>query len=804
MATGSAFSDLIPSLFYAKPGAGQPSYESIAQRRKIIEAMMGRQRPYPKTFGEGLSSIGDSIEEARLNRQLQGEEEASRAYSASQTTAPPPAGSTYTPYTPPSSASPATTGPRSDATGGEATPVASVSGVHPNVASWHDFATRPVDQGGLGAQPHQAAGIVANLQHESGPQIRPVGVVGDNGTAFGAAQWRGDRFANLQNFAKANGMDPMTTAAQQAFMRHELTGSGSYGGGSEAGAYKALLSAQDPRSAATAFNTSYERSADRTGKREAAAANLARVMSDPASTPRDRIAAQEAVRTADTPLTPADTAQEARISDVVGMTRAPPSFGFGATASNRTGDVQSDMPPVTGALQGPLGASVGDTVQQRQQATQPPPQAVPPPPGPQLAQGGPFPPVVSAGGQPQAIIPGGGLPTVPPAAAAPPPPPTAAPVSAAPPDPRTSLYKAPEVPPPMSRPPPPKLEPLENERTRHFQRLAADPRLSPLDRQVAHEQVKTEQEQIKSYNAQRMQEYNVYLKQHIDEEAARRNPATVYSTEKSRRDLEADVPTPLTPDQRKAYGIPENLPAAMTREGKIQYGPAGTNIKVNSDNKATEKGDEKLQEKLSESFIKTFEEGNSAGDEIKQLAEMRALAGRVGTGAGAVVKQYLGQWGIKSEGLDEIQALQAGISRLIPSQRVPGSGTSSDFDSQMFKDSVVGLSKTEKGNILIFDTMQGLAKNKLDRADVAGRVISGEITRSQGVKEMLGLQRQARDLSDRVHDHMVQSGQQQPQPAIPAAAMESAAEKWARDPVNANNPRAKIILEDLNRRRGGQ
>ena len=58
MAFGSAFTDLIPSLFYAKPGAGQPSYESIAQRRKIIEAMMGKQRPFPKTFGEGLTAIG--------------------------------------------------------------------------------------------------------------------------------------------------------------------------------------------------------------------------------------------------------------------------------------------------------------------------------------------------------------------------------------------------------------------------------------------------------------------------------------------------------------------------------------------------------------------------------------------------------------------------------------------------------------------------------------------------------------------------------------------------------------------------
>jgi hypothetical protein len=140
-----------------------------------------------------------------------------------------------------------------------------------NVQSWYDFARKPLDQGGLGLTHEQAAGKVANLQAESGQNIRPWGVSGDNGTAFGAAQWRGDRFANLQKFAADRGLDYRSTEAQQGFMRQEYLGS-------ERKAYDALTSAQTPDQAATAINRFYERSADRTGGREANALRLSRLL----------------------------------------------------------------------------------------------------------------------------------------------------------------------------------------------------------------------------------------------------------------------------------------------------------------------------------------------------------------------------------------------------------------------------------------------------------------------------------------------------------------------------------------------
>jgi Phage tail lysozyme len=133
-----------------------------------------------------------------------------------------------------------------------------------NATSWMDFAQRSRDEGGLGLEKHQAAGVVGNLVNESGEDLPAWGPSGDNGTAWGTAQWRGDRLEALKAHAQANGTDYRTPEAQQAFMRHEFDTT-------ENPAYQAILAAKTPEDAATAMNTRYERSADTTGHREARA-----------------------------------------------------------------------------------------------------------------------------------------------------------------------------------------------------------------------------------------------------------------------------------------------------------------------------------------------------------------------------------------------------------------------------------------------------------------------------------------------------------------------------------------------------
>lgn len=71
----------------------------------------------------------------------------------------------------------------------------------------------------FGFAPHMSAGIVGNLIQESG--MNP-NAVGDNGTAFGIAQWRGERYEALKRFAASRGKPWNDLQTQIAFINHEL------------------------------------------------------------------------------------------------------------------------------------------------------------------------------------------------------------------------------------------------------------------------------------------------------------------------------------------------------------------------------------------------------------------------------------------------------------------------------------------------------------------------------------------------------------------------------------------------------
>lgn len=96
----------------------------------------------------------------------------------------------------------------------------------------------------FGYTPAQAAGIVGNLVQESG--VSPNGAVGDNGTAFGLAQWRGERFEALKRFAAERGTEWTDFQTQLAFIDHELRTS-------ESAAGQRLRAAASVEDAAAAF-----------------------------------------------------------------------------------------------------------------------------------------------------------------------------------------------------------------------------------------------------------------------------------------------------------------------------------------------------------------------------------------------------------------------------------------------------------------------------------------------------------------------------------------------------------------------
>lgn len=102
-----------------------------------------------------------------------------------------------------------------------------------------------------GWTPAQAAGIVGNLQAESGANLK-TNAVGDGGKAYGIAQWHPDRQAN---FSKAFGKDIRDAGfkEQLAFVQWELENS-------EKNAANMLRQAKTPEDAAYLFDKYYERS----------------------------------------------------------------------------------------------------------------------------------------------------------------------------------------------------------------------------------------------------------------------------------------------------------------------------------------------------------------------------------------------------------------------------------------------------------------------------------------------------------------------------------------------------------------
>ena len=154
---------------------------------------------------------------------------------------------------------------------------------------------------------------------------------------------------------------------------------------------------------------------------------------------------------------------------------------------------------------------------------------------------------------------------------------------------------------------------------------------------------------------------------------------------------------------------------------------------VNIDQKAEGAFDKKLAEQQATTFDTMATEGMNAKSELAVIGELNGLLkGQGGTLTG--LSGALAKYGIGGDGIGDLQAADALINKLIPSQRQPGSGSMSDRDVEMFKASLPSLWKTPGGNQIILQTMEGLAQYKQAQGDIAQRVMTGEIGRQEAVK----------------------------------------------------------------------
>lgn len=164
---------------------------------------------------------------------------------------------------------------------------------------------------------------------------------------------------------------------------------------------------------------------------------------------------------------------------------------------------------------------------------------------------------------------------------------------------------------------------------------------------------------------------------------------------------------------------------------------AAGKTEVNVDTKGETKFAEAAGGAVAKRFEKLSEEGQTATQDLALIGQLRDLGQVVKTGAPAAVQGWLADRGIKvGDNVGAVEAYGSIIDKLTPQQRVPGSGATSDYEGRMFKNSLPKLINTPEGNGIIENTLAGLAQYKLDRAAIAEKGLTREITAADALKQM--------------------------------------------------------------------
>jgi len=347
------------------------SYGAMELRRKIALQMMSQRKGFPKTLGEGLTTVGDAFGDIGIMRSLERQQAALEAGRNRVMAVPPPDAPAVSPTRSvgPQSETETANPPVTTASAPLATDVrdqgdyneidASANFKRPTSGYMQDaIAANEPDPDMRAYYGSLSAGEAKNAQDVSktgaaGPFQFTRGTgkqYGLNGPGFDN---RGDldastkaaqalTQANIAAFRKVNGRAP--TFQDLALMHQQggVTGAKMVAGTGNAPAGNLAVNnvapGSSPQQAVAAINKYYG------------------MPNTPIPGSRDAIAATLAGGPPD--------AQDARLAEVTGMSRGPTgAYSYAPTAS-RSGDVQSDAPNITG-ISPAVGAAAADTIQQQ-------------------------------------------------------------------------------------------------------------------------------------------------------------------------------------------------------------------------------------------------------------------------------------------------------------------------------------------------------------------------------------------------------------------------------------------------------
>ena len=150
-----------------------------------------------------------------------------------------------------------------------------------------------------------------------------------------------------------------------------------------------------------------------------------------------------------------------------------------------------------------------------------------------------------------------------------------------------------------------------------------------------------------------------------------------------------------------------------------------------------DKGVDKFAEMDAKNLSQVFQAGATAQSSLAKIERLADLLGRTPTGGAANVKVIAGDFGIETEGLDDLQAARALINQLVPAQRPAGSGPMSDADLELFKQSLPRIINTPRGNEVILETMRGIARYDAMGAKIVQDYRAGKIDKNTAFQMLL-------------------------------------------------------------------
>ena len=195
----------------------------------------------------------------------------------------------------------------------------------------------------------------------------------------------------------------------------------------------------------------------------------------------------------------------------------------------------------------------------------------------------------------------------------------------------------------------------------------------------------------------------------------------------------------LTREEAKQRGLPEDRVFQVSSSGKIDEvgrGPLVKNV-VGGEQSPFLK---KAQEQQASIFGDIKKSGDSARRTLNDITRLGSILDKTPGGIEAGFKLAAGNFGIKTEGLDNLQTAEAIINRLVPQQRPPGTGQMSDADLDLFKKSLPRIINQPGGNKAIISYLKGINEYLIKEGEIASLVLNGKITPEQADQRMLALQ----------------------------------------------------------------